>query len=82
VKKRFITVDSSEENPEDIAYTELSDDDYTALFEGEMADVIKKVEESFIFGDVAQGDFVLVKLAGEKSIFHYIGEVMNDFDGN
>jgi hypothetical protein len=42
VKKRLITVDSSEENPEDITYTELSDDDYTALFESEMADVIKK----------------------------------------
>jgi hypothetical protein len=42
VKKRLITVDSSEENPEDITYAELSDDDYTALFESEMADVIKK----------------------------------------
>jgi hypothetical protein len=42
VKKWLITVDSSEENPEDITYAELSDDDYTALFESEMADVIKK----------------------------------------
>jgi hypothetical protein len=42
VKKRLITVDSSEENPEDITYTELSDDDYTTLFESEMADVVKK----------------------------------------
>jgi hypothetical protein len=31
---------------------------------------------------VAQGDFVLVKLAGKTSIFHYIAQVMNDFDGN
>jgi hypothetical protein len=69
VKKRLITVDSSEENPKDITYAELSDDDYTALFESEMADVIKKMEESFIFGDVAQGDFVLVKLAGKKEHF-------------
>jgi hypothetical protein len=77
-----MTVDSSEENPKDITYTELSDDDYTTLFDSEMADVIKKMEESFIFGDVAKGDIVLVKLAGKKSIFHYIPEVMNDFDGN
>jgi hypothetical protein len=38
----MITVDSSEENPEGITYTELSDDDYTALFESGMADVIKR----------------------------------------
>jgi hypothetical protein len=69
VKKRLITVDSSEENPEDITYTELSNDDFTALFESEMADVIKNIEESFIFGDVAQGDFFLVKLAGKKEHF-------------
>jgi hypothetical protein len=31
VKKQLITVDSSEENPEDVTYTELSDHDYTAL---------------------------------------------------
>jgi hypothetical protein len=28
-----------------------------------------KMEESFIFGGVAQGDFVLVKLAGKKEHF-------------
>jgi hypothetical protein len=82
VKQRLITVDSSEENPEHITYTELSDDDCTALFESEISDVIKKMEESFIFGDAAKGDFVLVKLAGKMSIFHYIAEVMNDFDKN
>jgi hypothetical protein len=42
----------------------------------------KKKRKSFIFGDLAQGDFVLVKLAGKKSIFHYIAEAMNDFDRN
>jgi hypothetical protein len=46
VKKQLITVDSSEENPEDITHTELSDD-YTALFESEMADVIKKNGREF-----------------------------------
>jgi hypothetical protein len=40
VKKWLIAVDSSEENPEDITYKELSDDDCTTLFENEMADVI------------------------------------------
>jgi hypothetical protein len=50
VKKRLINVDSSE----DITYTDLSDDDYTALFVSEMADVIKKMKEIFIFGDVGQ----------------------------
>jgi hypothetical protein len=40
------------------------------------------MEVSFIFGDVAQGDFVLLKLSGKKSIFHYIAEVMNYFDRN
>jgi hypothetical protein len=66
-----ITVDSSEENPEDITYTELSDDDCTALFESKMADVIKKMEQSFIFGDVAQEDFVLVKLAKKEHFSLY-----------
>jgi hypothetical protein len=37
---------------------------------------------SFIFGDVAQGDFVLVKLAGKNNSFLYTAEVMNDFYGN
>jgi hypothetical protein len=49
VKKRLITADSSEESPEDITCTELSDDDYTALFESEMAYVIRKMEESYIY---------------------------------
>jgi hypothetical protein len=79
VKKWLITVDSCE----DVTYTELSDDDYTILFESEMADAIEeKMEDSFIFGDVTQGDFVLLNLARKKNIFHYIAEVMNDFDGN
>jgi hypothetical protein len=84
VKKRLITVDSSEENPEDVTYAELSDDDYTTLFESEMADFIENMEESFMFGVVAKGYFFLVKLAGKKkkNIFHYIAEVMNDFNGN
>jgi hypothetical protein len=48
----------------------LSDGDYRAPFESEMADVIEgEMDESFIFGDVAQGDFVLVKLAGKKEHF-------------
>jgi hypothetical protein len=82
VKKRLISVDSFEEDPEDVACAELSDDDYTALFQSEMADVIEeKMDESFIFGDVAQEDFVLVKVAGKKNIFHYTAEVINDFDG-
>jgi hypothetical protein len=41
VKKQLITVDSSEEEPEEVTYTELSDD-YTTLFESEMADVTEK----------------------------------------
>jgi hypothetical protein len=50
LKKRLITVDSSEENTESVAYAEVSDDDYTALFESEMADVIdKEMYGSFIF---------------------------------
>jgi hypothetical protein len=69
VKKRLITVESSEEETEDITYAELSDDDYTTLFERETINVTeKKIEESFLFGDVGQGDFVLVKLAGKKSM--------------
>jgi hypothetical protein len=40
VKELLITVDSSEGNPEDITHTELSDDNYTSLFESEMADAI------------------------------------------
>jgi hypothetical protein len=70
VKKQLITVDSSEEDPEDVTYAELSDDDYTTLLESEIADDIKeKMEESFMFGDVAQGDFVLLKMAGKRAFF-------------
>jgi hypothetical protein len=49
-----------------------------------MVNVIEeKVEESFIFAYVAQGDFVLVKVAGKKCIFFYsIAEVVNGFGGN
>jgi hypothetical protein len=82
VKKWLITVESSEEDSEDITHAELSDDDYTALSEGEMVNIIEdKIEESFIFGGVAQGDYVIVKLAGKNSIFYYIVDVMNSFNG-
>jgi hypothetical protein len=42
VKMRLITVDSSEEDPEDVAYAEFSDDDYTALFEVKWLMSLKK----------------------------------------
>jgi hypothetical protein len=42
VKKQLITVYSSEEDPEDVSYADLSDNDYTTLFQSEMADVIEE----------------------------------------
>jgi hypothetical protein len=48
-----------------------------------MVDVTEeKMEDSSTFGDVAQGDFVFVKLVGKKGIFYYTAEAMKGFDGN
>ena len=48
-----------------IPYTHLSNDDYVEVSETEIASFS---EESFAVGDVAKGDFILVKLAG-KGVF-------------
>jgi hypothetical protein len=46
-------------------------DDYAAVSDKEIADV---PEESFAVGDLEKGDFVVVKLAEERSISHFIAE--------
>lgn len=59
--KKLKTVDSSEEEPQEILYAELSDYDYVQVIETETAIVSK---ESFAVGIVSRGDFIVVKLAG------------------
>jgi len=60
VKKNLITVDSSEEELQEIPYVEWSIDDYGEVSKKEIANI---TEESFAVGDVAREDFILVKLA-------------------
>jgi hypothetical protein len=84
VKKWLITVESSEEDSEDITHAELSDDDYTALSEGEMVNIIEeKIEESFIFGGVWCGTRRLCysKASRKEQHFYYIVDIMNGFNG-
>jgi hypothetical protein len=46
-----------------------------------VAHTVKKVtEESFAVGDIAKKDFVLVELAGKRSISHYMAEVVNGYE--
>jgi hypothetical protein len=59
--KKLKTVDSSEEEPQEIPCAELSNYDYVQVSETETAIVS---EESFAVGDAARGDFIVVKLAG------------------
>jgi hypothetical protein len=56
----------------------MSNNDYVEVSEKE---TVKSSEESFAAGDVAKGDFIFVKLAGKRSIYHYIAEAVNDFYG-
>jgi len=81
IKKRLVTVDTPDEEPEKVPYAELSDydyDDYAEVSDKKIADV---PEESFAVGGLKIGDFVLVKLAEERSISHYIAETVNYFNG-
>jgi hypothetical protein len=38
-------------------------------------------EETFTVGNVVQGDFIVIKLAGKSSISYYMAEVINEFFG-
>ena len=65
----LITVGSSGDNPQKIPYTEFSDDDYVELSEKEIENV---AEESFAVRNGAKGDFIVLKMAGKRSISYYI----------
>ena len=54
----------------------MHNDDYVEVSEKENAN---DDEESFVNGDVAKGDFILVNQAGNRGIYHNIAEVLNDF---
>ena len=56
----------------------MSSDEYVEVSEKEIANV---TERSFVVGDVAEGDFILVKPARKRSISSYIAEIMNDIHG-
>jgi hypothetical protein len=80
LKKGSISVDSSENEHQEIPYAELSNGVYLEVSEKkEIANVTK---QSFAFGDDAKGAFILVKLARKRSISHYAAEVMKDFHGH
>lgn len=59
-----------------IPCAELSNDVYAQVSEKEIAN-----GESFVVGDDAKWDFILLKLAVKKNILYYIVAVMNDFNG-
>jgi hypothetical protein len=54
----------------------LCDDDYVEVSEKENAN---DNEESFANGNVTKGDFISANQAGNRSIYHNIAEVVNDF---
>jgi hypothetical protein len=56
----------------------LSSDEYVEVSEKEIANVTERI---FAVGDVAEGDFILVKLARKRSISSYIAEIMTDIHG-
>jgi hypothetical protein len=81
VINRLVTIDIPDEEPEKFPYEEWSDygyDDYVEVSDTNIANV---AEESFAVGDLEKGDFVLVKLAVERSISHYRAETVSYFHG-
>jgi hypothetical protein len=74
----LIIVDSTEGEPENLPYTELSTGSCVEVSEKEIATI---TEESFAIGNVAKGDFILVKIARMRSISHNTPKVMNVFHG-
>jgi hypothetical protein len=81
VKKRLIIADSSEVEPEDVIYVELNDDDCATLFQKQTVSIAEEMAGSTAVGHLVYRNFVSVKLAGKLSIFHYVTDVMNDYDG-
>jgi hypothetical protein len=59
----------------------LSDYDYDDYAEVSDKKIANVPEESFAVGDLKIGDFVLVELAEERSMSHYIAETVNSFNG-
>jgi hypothetical protein len=53
----------------------LSNGCYVEVSEKEIVNV---TEEIFAVGDVGKWDFILVNLAGKRSISYYVAEVIND----
>jgi hypothetical protein len=81
IKKRLVTVDTPDEEPKKVLYAELSDYDYDDYAEVSDKKIANVPEESFAVGDLNIADFVLVKLAEESSISHYIAETVSYFNG-
>jgi hypothetical protein len=65
----FITVDRSEEESSKFLCSEFGNDDYVKVSGKETENIL---EESFAVGNVAKGDFILVNLAGNRSMSFYI----------
>jgi hypothetical protein len=70
IKMMLVTVDTPNEEPKNVLYAELSDYDYDDYAEVSDKKITNIPEKSFAVGDLEKGDFVLVKLAEERSICH------------
>jgi hypothetical protein len=44
-------------------------------------EICNVTEQTFAFGDVAKGDFIVVNVAGKRSVSHYVVELLNDVCG-
>jgi len=81
IKKRLVTVDTPDEEPEKVPCAELSDYDYDNYAEVSDKKIANVSEESFAVGYLKIGDFVLVMLTEKRSISHYRAETVNYFNG-
>jgi hypothetical protein len=81
IKKRLVTVDTPDEEPEKVLYAESSDYDYDDYAEVSDKKITNVPVESFAVWDLKMGDFVLVKLTEERSICYYRAERVSYFNG-
>ena len=70
IKKRLVTVDTPDEEPEKVPYAELSDYDYDDYAEVSDKKIAVVPEESFAVGGLKE----------ERSISHYVAETVNYFN--
>jgi len=59
--------------PEVITYAELNDGNARVSDK----EISNTTEQSFVFCDAAKGDFIVVNVAGKRSVPHYVAESLH-----